>query len=109
MVLETTGSLCHVVTTSMYFPVHDSFFSEMSKRFDDKKIDIMRAVQACNPLSKTLPALLPLVEAYEDTIDMETKLAHWKRKISTALVMCFWPSSHLQMPSQTYFNLSGSH
>ena len=41
----------------------------------------MRAVQACNPLSKnfsSLPALLPLVKAYDldkDTIDMETKLA----------------------------------
>ena len=65
----------------MYFPVLYSFLSEMSRRFYDKNIDIIRAVQACNPLSKnclSLPALLPLVEAYnldKDTIDMETKLA----------------------------------
>ena len=86
MILETTGSRQSLscsddYKTSMYFPVLDSFLSEISRRFDDKNIDIMRAVQACNPLSKnfiSLPALLPLVEAYDlgkDTIDMETKLA----------------------------------
>ena len=86
VILETTGSRQSLscsdnYKTSIYFPVLDSFLSEMSRRFDDKNIDIMRAVQACNPLSKnflSLPALLPLVEAYDldkDTIDMETKLA----------------------------------
>ena len=86
MILETAGSRQSLscsddYKTSMYFPILDSFLSEMSRRFDDKNIDIMRAVQACNPLSLnflSLPALLPLVEAYDldkDTTDMETKLA----------------------------------
>ena len=86
VILETTGSRQSLscsddYKTSMYFPILDSFLSEMSRRFDDKNIDIMRAVQARNPLSKnflSLPALLPLVEAYDldkDTTDMETKLA----------------------------------
>ena len=65
--------------TSMYIPVLDAF---LSGRFDDKNIDIMQAVQACNLLSKnvlSLPALLPLVEVYhldKDAVGMETKLAN---------------------------------
>ena len=86
MILETTGSRQSLSCSddykiTMYFPVLDAFLSEMSRRFDDKNIDIMRAIQACDPLSKnflSLSALLPLVEAYDldkDTIDMEIKLA----------------------------------
>ena len=86
VILETTRSRQNLscsddYKTSMSFPVLDAFLSETSRRFDDKNVDIMRAVQACNPFSKnflSLPALLPLVEAYDldkDAIDMETKLA----------------------------------
>ena len=52
-----------------------------SRRFDDKNIDIMRGIQACNPSSRSFlspSALQPLIESYNfdgDAIDMEAKLA----------------------------------
>ncbi len=53
----------------------------MSRRFDEKNVNIMQAIQACNPHSTNFfssSALLPLIEAYdldEDAIEMEAKLA----------------------------------
>ena len=86
VVLETTGSrqhssCSHDYKTTLYFPVLDAFLAEISRRFDKKNVNIMRAIQACNPLAKNLlcpSALQPLVEGYdldEDAIDMEAKLA----------------------------------
>ena len=86
VIFETIGSRQSLscsddYKTTIYYPVLDAFLSEMSRRFDEKNVDIMRAIQACNPLSKIFlssTALLPLVEAYEldkDTINMEAKLA----------------------------------
>ena len=63
---------------SIYFPVLDAFLSELSRRFDEKNVDIMRAIQACNPLSSNFLCLLPLIEGYGldgDAIDVEAKLA----------------------------------
>ena len=72
-VLETIDSRPHASCSddykkTIYFPVLDAFLSEMSRRFDEKNIGIMRALQACHPLSNNLfssSALIPLVmEAY---------------------------------------------
>ncbi len=66
---------------AIYYPVLDAFLSEMSRRFDEKNVNIMQAIQACNPHSTNFfssSALLPLIEAYdldEDAIEMEAKLA----------------------------------
>ena len=67
----------------------------MSRQFDDKNIDIMRTVQVYSPLSEnflSLPALLPLVEAYDldkDAIDMETNLVKRYWKISDVFLVLF--------------------
>ncbi len=86
LVLETTGARHHLSTSddynrAIYYPVLDAFLSEMSRRFDEKNVNIMQAIQACNPHSMNFfssSALLPLIEAYdldEDAIEMEAKLA----------------------------------
>ena len=82
LVLETVGSRQLIPCSddykkSIYFPVLDAFLSELSRRFDEKNVDIMRAIQACNPLSSNFLCLLPLVEGYGldgDAIDVEAKL-----------------------------------
>ncbi len=84
LVLQTTGARHHLSTSDdykIYYPVLDAFLSEMSRRFDENNVNIMQAIQACNPHSTNFfssSALLPLIEAYdldEDAIEMETKLA----------------------------------
>ena len=58
VVLETTGmkqpmSCSHDYKVSIYYPVLNAFLAEISRRFDDKNIDIMRGIQACkSPFSK---------------------------------------------------------
>ena len=58
---------------SLYFPVLDSFLAELRRRFDDKNMDVMHAIQACNPQSKYFlsPSVLkPLVEMYNLDIEV---------------------------------------
>ena len=86
IVLETTGSRDDLscrnsYKTKFYFPVIDTFLSEISRRFNEKNIKIMHAIQACNPLAKNFLVphfLLPLVELYgldKEMVELEAKLA----------------------------------
>ena len=66
---------------SVFFPVLDAVIADISRRFDQKNIEIMHAIQACSPKSEKFlspPALRPLIELYDidkESIDMEAKLA----------------------------------
>ena len=57
IVLESTGvrdvspSLSEHFKTTLYFPVLDAMLSELERRFSDKNLMHMRAVQACAPRS----------------------------------------------------------
>ena len=73
IILETTGSR-EIATTnedykiSLYFPVLDAMISELHCRFEDKNVQIMRAIQCCNPNSThflDVDFLVPLIEAYD--------------------------------------------
>ena len=73
IILETTGSR-EIATTnedykiSLYFPVLDAMISELHSRFEDKNVQIMRAIQCCNPNSThflDVDFLVPLIEAYD--------------------------------------------
>lgn len=86
VVLETTGSrdalsCSNSYKTKLYFPIIDTFLSEISRRFDEKNINIMHAIQACNPLAKNFlvpNVLLPLIEIYgldQEMVELEAKLA----------------------------------
>ena len=86
VLLESTGSREHLSSSEEYkraifFPVLDAFLAELNRRFNEKNVDIMRAIQACNPQSKDFlsPSVLqPLVQTYnlsEESIEMEAKLA----------------------------------
>ena len=65
----------------IFFPVLDAVNAEISRRFDQKNIEIMRAIQGCSPMSQKLLspfALQPLIELYDinkESIHMEAKLA----------------------------------
>ena len=86
IVLESTGSrepitCCEEYRSKFFFPILDTFISELGKRFDDKNISIMRAIQACNPNSTSflsVAALQPLIVSYDlsvEEIEMEAILA----------------------------------
>jgi len=83
VILETTGSRDNLSSSDSYkialfFPAIDTFLSELSRRFDEKNMNIMHAIQACNPLGKKflLPQKLsPLAEMYGLDVDIEAKLA----------------------------------
>ena len=44
-------SIYHLVknTREQFFPVLDAFLAELNRRFNENNVDIMRAIQACNP------------------------------------------------------------
>ena len=73
------------VTTSkvsVYFPILDSILSELKKRFDNKNISLMKAVQCCSPSSADfleMDKLMPLVDSYgfidKHLLQMECVLA----------------------------------
>ena len=68
----------------LYFPVVDAFLSELRRRFDDKNMDVMHGIQACNPHSKdflSLSALMPLAEMY--SFDKEVLEVLVKRTLET--------------------------
>ena len=88
IVLESTGvrdvvspSLSEHFKTSIYFPVLDAMLSELERRFTDKNLMHMRAVQACAPRSPHFlesDQLAPLADSYglnKSTLDMECTLA----------------------------------
>ena len=53
--------------TSLYFPILDGIISELCSRFEDKNVQIMRAIQCCNPNSTHFldaDFLASLIEAY---------------------------------------------
>ena len=93
-VLESTGSRESLSTgddykVNVYFPVLDTFLVELKQRFTSRNMEVMKAVQACSPLSsKFLDAdyLKPLTENYSidhPTLLMEAKLA--KRTLTSKL------------------------
>ena len=72
----------HDIKISVYYPILDSILSEIKKRFDNKNVDLMKAVQSCSPLSSEfleMDRLMPLVESYgfidKDLLRMECVLA----------------------------------
>ena len=57
---------------TFYFPVLDSILTELSRRFSDEALQIMRAVQCCSPTSESFleaAELLPLIQQYNLEID----------------------------------------
>ena len=87
IVLESHGSreassTSHDIKISVYYPILDSILSEIKKRFDNKNVALMKAVQSCSPLSSEfleMDRLMPLVESYgfidNDLLRMECVLA----------------------------------
>ena len=88
IVLESTGvrdvispSLSDHFRTTLYLPVLDAMLSELERRFSDKNLMHMRAVQACAPRSPHFlesDQLAPLADSYglnKTTLDMECSLA----------------------------------
>ena len=75
IVLESHGSceassISHDIKISVYYPILDSIDSILSeikkKRFDNKNVALMKAVQSCSPLSSEfleMDMLMPLVES----------------------------------------------
>ena len=56
IILETTGirepqSSSQEYKRAFYFPVLDAFIAELGRCFDEKNMDIMRTIQACDPNS----------------------------------------------------------
>ena len=83
IVLETTGirDESDNYKINLYYPVLDSFLSELKWRFSDKNKDIMQALQACCPTSHNFfntSHLQPLVITYEldgEALKSETQVA----------------------------------
>ena len=84
--METTRSRDNLSISDSYkiallFPAIDTFLSVLSQRFDEKNLNIMHAIQACNPLGKNslLPQKLsPLAEMYglhKEIVEIEAKLS----------------------------------
>ena len=86
VVLESTGSR-QVATSAenykidLYYPVLDSFLSEINRRFTTQNVELMKAIQACSPDSNHFldpDSLTPMIEEYSldrDSIRMEAVLA----------------------------------
>ena len=86
IVLESTGSRETATTNddykiSLYFPVLDAMISELRSRFEDKNVQIMRAIQCRNPNSThflDVDSLAPLIESYnlsKDSLSAECLIA----------------------------------
>lgn len=86
IILESTGareppSTSDEYKVALYYPVLDAFLAELERRFSNKNVEIMRAIQACHPKSEHFlerPHLQPLIDSYfydERTIEMEAILA----------------------------------
>ena len=85
--MESTGAKEIVETGESYkislnFPILGAIISELRNKFDNKNLDLMRAIQCCNPSSSQLleiDYLLPLIESYsclnKDHVTMECTLA----------------------------------
>ena len=83
VVMETTGAreTGESFKISLYFPILDAIISELRNRFDNKNLDLMRAIQFYNPLSPQFlefERLLPLTKLYsclnKDYLMMECSL-----------------------------------
>ena len=92
IILESIGSreslsCSEQYKRALYFPVLDTFLSELKRRFDNKNVEVMCGIQACNPTSEhflSVPKLVPLAELYafdKVVLEMEAKLA--KRTFQT--------------------------
>ena len=82
IILESTGSReTDDYKISLYFPVLDAMISELCSRFEDKNVQIMRAIQCCNPNSMhflDVDSLAPLIEIYnlsKDSLSAECLIA----------------------------------
>lgn len=78
IILETTGVRDNDVTyeglrRSIYIPIIDCMLSELNQRFAGHTLDIMQAIQSCNPKASSFldpQKLLPIVNAYNLSKDM---------------------------------------
>lgn len=87
LVLDSTGSR-EVVTTreqfkiSLYSPILDAMFSELQRRFTNKNLELMRAIQACTPQSPHFlqsEKLFPSADSYSlntDSLSVECSLVN---------------------------------
>ena len=88
VILEPTGTRDDLTTSqqykiSVYFPILDTIIAEMKRRFEDKNLRLMKAVDCCNPSSSNFlefDCLLPMVESYsshlnQHLLQMECTLA----------------------------------
>lgn len=85
VVMESTGfretvMTCDQLKVSLYFPILDAMLSELDRRFAEKNLDHMRAIQACSPSSDFLQpnSILTLAESYGldvDSLTVECSLA----------------------------------
>ena len=87
VILESHGSrnvsiTSHDFKVSVYFPILDSILSELKKRFNNKNISLMKAVQCYSPSSADffeMDKLMPLVDSYgfidKHLLQMECVLA----------------------------------
>jgi len=98
VVLETPGIRDNSdnYKIDLYYPVLDSFLSELKRRFTDKNKDIMRALQACYPTSSNFldtTHLNPLIVTYDldlEALIMETQVA--KRTLARKELEDIWCS-----------------
>lgn len=86
VVMESTGfretvMTCDQLKDSLYFPILDAMLSELDRRFAEKNLDHMRAIQACSPSSSDFlqpNSILTLAESYGldvDSLTVECSLA----------------------------------
>ena len=72
--------------TSFYFPILDVMLSELNRRFSDEALEIMRAVQCCNPSSKSFlepTELLLLATKYNLNVDLDILTSECTQAIGT--------------------------
>ena len=60
LLYQSTGCREELTTSNelkkeLYFPVLDAFLMKIDKRFDNKNTEIMKAIQACHPSSRSIP------------------------------------------------------
>ena len=78
IIMETTGVREHNSTydqlkTSLYLPIIDCMLFELNQRFTSHNLDIMRAIQSCNPQSSSFldpQKLVSIIDAYDFNQDM---------------------------------------
>ena len=83
IIWETTGSSCGQdnLKINFYYPILDAFLAELKRRFSDKNIVLLKALQACSQTSTDfleIKSVEPLITAYNldyKSLDHELPIA----------------------------------